>query len=388
MITTFGTVDWQRAARVGFLVLVATLVVTAQAQVWSSDASAGRRAAHAAVALGCTLPLLWARRAPLAVLVVVLVASTAEHHLDLGLGQVWFALLVVMFALGRYAGTRSAAVGCLLVAAGVLAVDLPRLQDGDPLDEVLPGWFMLAGTWGLGRWLRRRQVEHEHLVDHASAVERDRDEATRAAVAYERARIAAELHDLVAHSMAVIVLQAQAAGRVLGTDQAAVAGALGSIESVGRAGLAEMRRLLDVLLVDQTEADLAGRPGMERLDELVEQVSSAGLRVEVELAGQPTALPPGLDLSAYRIVQESLTNVLKHAGPVPVAVTVRHASGALHLRVHNGPGRAAVPRNGRVGHGLIGMQERVALFGGRLETGPTPEGGYLVHAVLPTGGGR
>ncbi len=381
-------VDWQRAARVGFLVVGATLVVTAQAQVWSSDASAGRHAGYAAVALGCTLPLLWARRAPLVVLVVVVAAATAEHRLDVGLGQVWFALLLVVFALGRHAGPRAAAAGCVLVAAGVLAVDLPRLQDGDPLDEVLPGWFVLAGTWGLGRWLRSRHLEHERLVDHAAALERDRDEATRAAVAYERARIAAELHDLVAHSMAVIVLQAQAAGRVLGTDQAAVAGALGSIESVGRAGLAEMRRLLDVLLVDQTETDLAGRPGMQRLDELVEQVSSAGLRVEVDVAGQPTALPPGVDLSAYRIVQESLTNVLKHAGPVPVAVTVRHASGALHLRVHNEPGRAAVHRNGRVGHGLIGMQERVALFGGRLETGPTPEGGYLVDAVLPTGGGR
>jgi signal transduction histidine kinase len=378
-------VDWQRLARTGFLVVVAVLVVTAQAQVWTSDVAVGRQAASAAVALSCTAPLLWARRAALPVLVVVVGAASAEHRLDIGLGQVWFALLLAVFALGRHAGTRAAAAGCLLVAVSVLAVDLPRLQDGDPLDEVLPGWFVVAGTWGLGRWLRSRQVEHQRLVEHAAAVERDRDEATRAAVAHERARIAAELHDLVAHSMAVIVLQAQAAGRVLGTDHSAVAGALDSIESVGRSGLAEMRRLLDVLLVDQADADLAGRPGMRRLDELVEQVRSAGLPIELDLEGQPTALPPGLDLSAYRIVQESLTNVLKHAGPVPVAVTIRHLPGALHLRVCNEQGRHALPRNGHVGHGLIGMRERVALFGGRLDAGPTPEGGYLVHAVLPTG---
>ena len=374
--------QWPTIARGSFLAVVAVLVVTTQVTVWSGDGSTAERALHALAALAVTLPLLLVRRWPLAVLLVVLGGAALDQALGGGLGQVWFSLLLAVFGLGRYAGHRASAVGAVLLGCAVLAVDLPRLQDGAPLDEVLPGWFILAGTWGLGRWLRWRRAEHDRLLDHNATLEQDRDEATRAAVAYERARIATELHDLVAHAMAVIVLQAQAAGRVIDTDPRAAGEALRAIEDVGRQGLVELRRLVEVVVVDSDD-ELAVRPSLRHLDDLVHQVRTAGLPVELEVTGLDEPLPAGLDLSAFRIVQESLTNVLKHAGRVPVQVAVRREPGALELSVRNECGRTGAADEARVGHGLIGMRERTALYGGDLTAGPTGEGGFLVHAVLP-----
>ena len=386
-VATVRAVRWPTVARASYLLVVALLVLTTQVQAWTGDESAAHRALHALAALAVTLPLVVVRRWPLPVLLVVMAGAALDQALGGGLGQVWFALLLVVFGLGRYAGPRASAVGAAVLGCAVLAVDLPRLQDGAPLDEVLPGWFILAGTWGLGRWLSWRSAEHERLLDDNAALERDRDEATRAAVAYERARIATELHDLVAHAMAVIVLQAQAAGRVIETDPRAAADALRAIEDVGRQGLVELRRLVDVVEVDPDE-DLTGRPSLRHLDDLVERVRTTGLPVELEVAGLDEPLPAGLDLSAYRIVQESLTNVLKHAGRVPVQVAVRREPGALELSVRNEGGPREAAGDARVGHGLIGMRERTALYGGDLSAGPTSEGGFLVHAVLPLPGAR
>jgi signal transduction histidine kinase len=377
-------VEWPKVARVTYLLVVSLLALTAQIEVWTGDAAAGGRLLHSVLALCFTVPLVWARRFPLPVLMVVIGCTTADYLLDGGYGQAWFVLLLAVYALGRNAGSRSSAVGMTLVACALLAVDLPRLRDGAPLDEVVPGWFVVGGTWGLARWLRSRRDVHQKLLDHNAALERDREEATRAAVTHERARIATELHDLVAHSMAVIVLQAQAGSRVLGTDDEAAAGAFRSIESVGRQGMTELRRLLEVLLVDPEADDLSGRPSLQRLDELMERLRETGLPVDLEVHGQARPVAAGLDLSAYRIVQEALTNVLKHAGLVPVVVHVRHGADLVELEVHNEPGRVATS-NGRVGHGLIGMRERAALYGGRLTAGPTADGGFRVHAVLPTG---
>ena len=232
--------------------------------------------------------------------------------------------------------------------------------------------MILAGTWGLGRWLRHRRGEHAALVAHNSALERDREEATRAAVAYERARIARELHDLVAHSMAVIVLQAQAANRVLPEDVAAAQRSLAAIESVGRAGMDELRRLLDVLLVETEGLEPGARPSLDQLDDLVAQVRSAGLEVTVDVDGTPGPLPPGLDLSAYRIVQEALTNALKHGGRARTSVRVGYGAETLTIRVSNPAARTPAAQDHGIGHGLISMRERAALYGGELEAGPGP----------------
>ena len=301
-------------------------------------------------------------------------------------GQQWFAILIAVFSLGSYAAAVESTIGLVLVGAAVLAVDVPRLQQGDSLDEVLPGWFVLAGAWGLGAWLQRRREALADLTEEAEALARDRDEATRAAVAYERARIARELHDLVAHSMAVIVLQAQAGSRVLEDDVEAARRAFGAIEASGREGLNELRRLLDILVVDPTPDVIDPRPGVDQVERLAERVREAGLPVVLDVTGDPRPLPPGVDVSAYRIVQEALTNILKHAGRATARVAVAYRPGEVELSISD-DGTATTERGAQQsspGRGLIGMRERAHLFGGSLEAGPAPTGGFRVRAVLST----
>jgi signal transduction histidine kinase len=374
--------DWPRASRAAFVLLVLFLFVSVQAQVWSSDDS--RLLLHATLAAAYTLPLLAARSRPLAVALVVVGAAFADHWLDGHGGQAWFAILLAVYALGRYADSRASAVGVAAVGAGILAVDLPRLQDGTPLDEVLPGWFVIAGVWGLGRWLRWRHGETEALQARATQLERDREEASRAAVAHERARIARELHDLVAHGLAVTVLQAQAAQRVLADDPAAARRSLVSIETLGRQGLAELRRLLGLLDERGEASPLDPAPTLARLDELVEQVREAGLPVTLKVQGSRSDVPAGVDLSAYRIVQESLTNALKHAGEgARVDLSLTYRPDELEIVVaDDGPAVTTLPGTGR---GLIGMRERVGLYGGTLEAGRRQEGGFEVRVLMPWG---
>ncbi len=210
-----------------------------------------------------------------------------------------------------------------VVALGALAVDIPRLQQGAAIDDVVPGWVILAGTWGLGRWLRPAAASTPPWSPATRAGARPGG-GHPAAVAYERARIARELHDLVAHSMAVIVLQAQAASRVL-CDVEAAQRSLAAIETVGRAGMDELRRLLDVLLVETEGLDPGAGRASSSSTTWSTQVRSAGLEVTVSRR-HARPLPPGLDLSAYRIVQEALTNALKHGGRAPTSVRVGYGS--------------------------------------------------------------
>jgi signal transduction histidine kinase len=373
--------NWPALARRAFLGLVGVLFVSGQVEVWWTRDP--QDPLHAATVALLTLPLPWARRWPLPVLLVVLAGVALDLVSGAGLGQAWFGVLLAVYAVGSWAGPRESAVGMSVVAVGVLATDIPRLQAGVAVDDVVPGWCVIAGIWGLGRWMRSRRAEHAALVEHNRALERDREEASRAAVAYERARIARELHDLVAHSMAVIVLQAQAANRVLPGDVAAAQRSLAAIESVGRTGMDELRRLLDVLLVEAEGLEPEARPSLGQLDDLVEQVRSAGLEVTVDVDGTPGPLPPGLDLSAYRIVQEALTNALKHGGRAPTSVRVGYGTETLTIRVSNPAVRAPATPDRRVGHGLISMRERAALYGGALEAGHDPEGDFVVHATLP-----
>ncbi len=374
--------DWLRASRAALVLLVLFLFVTVQVEVWSSEDS--QPWLHAVLASAYTLPLLAARRRPLAVALVVVGAAFADHWLDGQGGQAWFAILLAVYALGRYADAHASAVGMAAMGAGVLAVDLPRLQEGAPLDEVLPGWFVIAGVWGLGRWLRWRHGETEALQARAALLERDREEAARAAVAHERARIARELHDLVAHGLAVTVLQAQAAQRVLSEDPAAARKSLASIETLGRQGLAELRRLLELLDERGEASPLDPAPTLARLDELVEQVREAGLPVTLTIHGSRGDVPAGVDLSAYRIVQESLTNALKHAGAgARVDLSLTYGPDELEIVVaDDGP---AVTTLSGTGRGLIGMRERVGLYGGSLEAGRRPEGGFVVRVLMPWG---
>jgi signal transduction histidine kinase len=214
---------------------------------------------------------------------------------------------------------------------------------------------------------------------------RDREVAAREAVLDERARIARELHDVVAHHMSVMVVQAGAARAVGERDPAAAAEALRQIEASGRTGLAEMRRLLEVLKSGEEGDGRAPQPGLAQLNDLIEGMRATGMLVEAEVAGPPRPLPPGVDLSAYRIVQEALTNSLKHAGGASAHVLVRYETDAVELEVvDDGPGPPPSDANGAAaGHGLIGMRERVQLFGGELDAGSRAGGGFRVWARLP-----
>jgi len=379
--------DWPRIARIADVAVVTALVVSGQVSVWTADSgpAASDRPVHALLLAAITVPLYVRRTHPLSVLLLVLGATWVQFQLGGQAFQPWFALLLGLYAVAAHAGLRDALVGAAAVAAMVLTVDIPKLAAGDPVDEVLPAWFFLAGTWGLGRWIRHRRHETAHLEERAETAEREGAEQAARAVADERARIARELHDLVAHSMGMIVIQSQAAQRSLEARPDLAQQALTSIETAGRQGMAEMRRLLG-LLTSAGHGAVTPQPSLRGLGDLVDSVRAAGRPVELHVAGDVASLPAGVDLSAYRIVQEALTNVLKHAGPATVTVCVRVGGGFVDVEVCD-DGRGAVAVGGPArGHGLVGMRERAALYGGSVETGARPDGGYRVHARLAVEG--
>jgi signal transduction histidine kinase len=235
-----------------------------------------------------------------------------------------------------------------------------------------------AVTWAIARAFVERSRHADRLEERAAGLERAHAEA----VAGERATIARELHDVIAHSVSVMTVQAGAARLLLDEDPPRARESLIAVEETGRQALGEMRRLLGILRGDEHETDLAPQPGIADIGALVEQVRAAGLPVDVVVEGQLTALSPGVDLAAYRVVQEALTNALKHAGAARAHVSIRYGATSLELAVtNNGTARENGRRRG--GHGLIGLRERVTLYGGDFEAGPRPGGGYAVRASLP-----
>jgi signal transduction histidine kinase len=215
----------------------------------------------------------------------------------------------------------------------------------------------------------------------ARLVQRERDLAAREAVVEERGRIARELHDAIAHNVSMMVVQAGAERRVLAAESQTTREVLQTIETIGRGALTEMRRLVGMLRSD-TADELAPQPGLDDLPRLAAQVREAGLPVELHVEGEPRELPVGIELSAYRIVQEALTNALKHAGDARARVHVRYTPNSLELEIAD-DGAGAPARAPSGGHGLVGMRERVALYGGRLDAGRVPGGGFTVRVLLP-----
>jgi signal transduction histidine kinase len=274
----------------------------------------------------------------------------------------------------------------------VVTLSLPR-TDADVVDAAFVS-LALAGAWLLGDRARVQRALAAELQERAARLERERAEEAGRAVASERARIARELHDVVAHHVSMMVVQAEAGPVAVEHDPARAAGAFEAIAATGRQALVEMRRLLGMLRGDEEQApSLAPQPGLAEVPSLVEQVGRAGLRVELVLEGAQVALPAGVDLSAYRIVQEALTNAVKHSGAGRARVLVRYGEHDLELQIHNGVESASgrqssdsdrqARRPGRSGRGLLGMKERVNLFGGELHAGPGPDGGFTVDARLP-----
>jgi signal transduction histidine kinase len=380
----------------GDWVLALVLAVLFQIEVWTIDPShppgdvgtevfsSTERAAAAATGLVLTLSLAWRRRAPLAVLAVAIAVSVMANVvavLDEATTPA-IAVVVAVYSVGAHTSGLRAAVGGL-GAGALIAVNVAEQFS---LGDLLFIATILGGAWLAGRAMRYRH-EREHVLELLTVdLERGREEKARAAVAEERARIARELHDVVAHAISVIVLQARGGRRSLATDPGETREALDMIEATGSEALAEMRRLLGMLRRDDEEIALAPQPSLRYLDALAAQVREAGLPVDLSVEGEPTELPPGVDLSAYRIVQEALTNALKHAGPATARVVVRYRENDLELEIAD-TGAGASARDGE-GHGLAGMRERVSLYGGKIETGPRDGGGFAVRARLPLDSGR
>jgi len=353
--------------------LAAALSVLAELEIWLAHDFAGHRARDAAIAPLITGAVAFRRRYPLAAAATTLPFLAEVAVWDDGQNiAVSIAWLCVIYGAAVWTSRRRFALALMvMVASDVAAAAGPRLaaKDVGPFAIVTP-IVMLLVRWVLGDRERRVQL-----------AERERDVAAREAVVAERARIARELHDVVAHSVSVMVVQAQAGPRLLAEPEQARS-VFGSIETTGREALVELRRLLGVLRDGDEHAATAPPPGLSSVDTLLEQAHQAGLRVGLRIEGEPVQLPAGIDLSAYRIVQEALTNTLKHAGHAEAEVIVRYQPSLLELEiVDNGVG-PHTSVNGS-GHGLVGMQERVTLYGGTLDAGARNGHGFAVRARLP-----
>lgn len=334
-----------------------------------------------------SLPLVLRRRYPRAVLLVILAGFVVDRSLDYPSTLATAGLILGIHAVGseldrktslRFGGAIAVFVA-LFTFLGTLTVDSVGL------DDVGFTFLSTAVPLALGREVYQRRQTLERLEERAERAEREREEQAARAVAEERARIARELHDVVAHQMTVMTLQAEGARRIAKDADPRVVEALDTIRGSGHEALSEMRRMVGLLRTEPEDVDLAPQPGVDRLDELVAQMRDAGLAVELSREGIHRSLAPGVDVNVYRIVQESLTNVLRHGGAGATAkVTLRYLSDSVEVDVtDDGRGGAASLNGHSGGHGLVGMRERVALLDGRLEAGPRPGGGFEVHAMIP-----
>jgi signal transduction histidine kinase len=333
-----------------------------------------------ALVLGHTLPLALRREYPRTVLATTVATGVAVGALGVPTVVLGPALLVPVYTVAAYCDRRSAVAALVGVELAVALVQLAFATTG--ADTWAGNALVLAAAWLLGRFVNDRRVHTLELEARTAELELAREELARQAVTEERLRIARELHDVVAHSMSVIAVQSGVGAHVIDTRPEEARKALTTIEGVSREALDELRRLLGVLRADGEAQGVSPVPGLGDLDALLARFAEAGLAVKLRVQGVRPAVPPGVDVSAYRIVQEALTNVLKHAGPAGAEVTVAYGERSVSVEVTD-DGRGAPAGQTWSGHGIGGMRERAALFGGELEVGPRPGGGFRVAARLP-----
>jgi signal transduction histidine kinase len=375
------------AQKYWFDLLVALLAIVAMLQVVLGHGSGGAPSTTLwfcvpAIAI-LVLPIFARRRFPFAGPAVYWLLGAGISFVDPLLIPYANALfpvgLAVAFLLGNLRDFRRAGVGLAVVVGS--AVTIVANIPGHATSELVFLPVDFAVGWVAGFAVRERAERAEAAEVRATAAELERDAATRVAVAEERARIARELHDIVAHAVSVMVLQVGAVRHKLPDALAEERDALRGVERVGRASLGEMRRLLAVMRRDGDRVELAPQPGLDGLDTLVKDIGRAGLPVELHVEGEPFPLPRGMDLSAYRIAQEALTNALKHAHASHAEVTIHYAPDEVQIEVRDN-GHGAVPGNGH-GQGLIGIRERVKLYGGDMTAGTANGGGFILSTRLP-----
>lgn len=339
------------------------------------------------LALGWTLPFALRRRDPLWAPVVALAflaafALISPERAISSLTMPFVAALAAAVSLGLVPDRRQSIAGWAAVIGTAAVISS---KSGSAYSEFFWSTLILTLAWFFGSALGTRTEQARELTERVEAAERERATAAERATAEERARIARELHDVVAHSVSVMVVQASGVRRLLREEQQREREALLSVEQIGRQALTEMRRMLGVMRSgEDVPAALAPQPGLQHLDRLIAQVEEAGLPVTLRIEGDRPDLSPGIDLSAYRIVQEGLTNALKHAKGAHAEVVVRYIDSSVQLEIaDDGPGS---PNGDGKGHGLVGMRERVALYGGTIDAGPRAGGGFILRAQLPVEG--
>lgn len=374
---------WARLRRDAVDAVIVALAVAVEVEVFAKGDEV-ELWLIAPAALFFVLPLLLRRRLPLLAPCVSLAAFALCGAFDpSGLEKLDIALLAgiaVMISLGAIRDRETAIVGLALGLTTAVYVQY-RFPDSTTSD-LFGALVIYGGAWVGGRAFATRAEQTRILRGRVAEAEQARAVAAERAAAEERARIAGELHDVVAHSLSVMVVQSSGVRRLLREDQHRERDALLSVEQIGRQALTEMRRMLGVMRPGEARAaSLTPQPSLQHLDHLIAQVVEAGLPVTLRVEGERTELPPGVDLSAYRIVQEGLTNALKHAPGSHAEVVIRFGADKLNLEVVDDGTEVAVEDG--LGQGLVGMRERVALYGGTLEAGPREGGGFVLRAELP-----
>jgi signal transduction histidine kinase len=367
-----------------FELLIGALAVAAILELILSPVAPSKGLGFAVPAIAVLMLPLLARRwfpfgAPAAYWILAAALSFIDGVLIPSIESLFLVGLASAALLGNVRDARKAWTGLAIVLPGITAVvyNIPGHTTAELI--LIPVEFGIA--WAAGFALRMRGEQAEAAETRAAQAEREREAAARVAVAEERARIARELHDIVAHAVSIMVLQVGAVRHKLPELFAEDKDALKGVEQTGRGALAEMRRLLGAMRRDGDDVELAPHPGVDRLDALVEDVGRAGLPVRLHVDGNPFPLPRAIDLSAYRIVQEGLTNALKHAHASQAEVTFQYGSDELRIEVRdNGEGLST---SDGLGHGLVGIRERVKIYGGEMTVGAAPEGGFVLGARLP-----
>ncbi len=327
------------------------------------------------------LPLAFRRVLPLAVLVIVSAGTVLTAPDSPAPWVLVGAVGLASFTAGERATDRTRSALAVIVVAVVMAIGLVA-QDADPLEGLVFPFVVIVPTWLLGDVIRSRRVEEQRRVEAVERSMREREASVRAAAADERRHVARELHDVIAHAVSVMVIQAGAARQVLRSSPEQAEASLLAVESTGREAMTELRRFLGALSDDDEAAGLAPQPGIGELSTLLDRVREAGLPASLEVDGSPRSIPPSLDVTAYRIVQEALTNALRYARRAATLVRLSWEPDQLRLEIlDDGPATGEEAEGS--GRGLVGMSQRAALVGGRLEAGPRIGGGYAVRAWLP-----
>ena len=356
------------------IVVAGAFVVLTVAETLVSPADAR---SPVGVVLGCVAmaALAWRRAFPLSV--AALVVTTVILTDPTGEFSVLLSLVLASFTVGAEAEPPRSQVGLAVLVVPFVGASI---SEGLEPSDLAAALVFLVGPWAVGSMLRQRTVRTEEALARVDEAERERKREAAEAAAVERTRIARELHDIVSHSISVVTIQTQAVRRRLGPDHAREAADLAAVEATAREAMAELRRLFGMLRASGDDAALAPQPGLDDLGRLVEAARTPDVDVTLRTEGAPRPLPPGVDLSAYRILQEGLTNALRHSGATRVELLLRYTPTEIEVRVDD-DGRGGDTGSG--GHGLVGVRERVALYDGRVVAGPRPGGGFRLLATLP-----